>query len=83
MSCQNKVKYDVINSTLSMKMIEKIKRMRVMLKKYKTILTTDHDDSSGSDDDSWLDDEQWYCEKVTPSIQKPERIERKNVKKED
>ena len=62
MSSQNKD--DVRNSTLSMEMIEKIQRMRVMFKKNKILLTTDDDDSSDSEDDSWLDDEQWYCEKM-------------------
>jgi hypothetical protein len=60
MSNNNEVKNDV-----SVELIEKIQRMRFMLKKEKSTLTTNVDDSSDSDsDDSWLDDEQWYCEKM-------------------
>lgn len=74
---------NVSNRNLSAEMKQKIQRMRVMLKKDKSIVV-DEDDSSDSDDDSWLDDEQWYCEKmaqwsgrvkVTSSIQQdPQKL---------
>jgi hypothetical protein len=76
MSSNNAV---IKNSNISVEMIEKIKKMRLILKKEKSIVKPEPDDGDSSDsDDSWLDDEQWYCEKmaqwsgrvkVTPSIQ--------------
>jgi hypothetical protein len=83
MSNNTEFKNDVSNRNLSAEMKQKIQRMRVMLKKDKSIVV-DEDDSSDSDDDSWLDDEQWYCEKmaqwsgrvkVTSSIQQdPQKL---------
>lgn len=83
MSNNDELKNNVRIPNLSVEMIEKIQRMRVMFKKDKSIVF-DYDDSSDSDDDSWLDDEQWYCEKmaqwsgrvkVTSSIQQdPQKL---------
>ena len=64
MSNNNEFNNNVVSKpNLSVEMIEKIQRMRIMFKKDKSIIV-DYDDSSDSDDDSWLDDEQWYCEKM-------------------
>ena len=52
MSSNNDFK-NVSNPNLSVEMIEKIQRMRVMFKKDKSIVV-DEDDSSDFNDDSWL-----------------------------